>query len=211
MAKSKKRKVSKAKAAGAGLAGIGKAGGASFKRIFIALAAVAIIVGVGYTIYSGVRSGGQEKVFLALAAAGQSRLPSVSKDPNLGDQHLDPGQGYDYGKKFPTSGPHAPTPSAPGFYDDPQPAVELVHALEHGHIVIYIDNPSDEVVSLLEDWASLYLGRWDGVVVVPRAGLGEKVVLTAWRLRLDQEAFDAEVAAAFIDKFRGRGPENPVR
>lgn len=211
MAKAKKRKVSKAKAAGAGLAGIDKAGGASFKRIFVALAAVLIVVSVGYTIYSGVRSGEQEEVFLALAAAGQSRLPTVSKDPNLGDKHLDPGQGYDYKKQFPTSGPHAPTPSGPGFYDDPQPAVELVHALEHGYIVIYIDEPGDDALSLLKDWASLYRGHWDGLVVVPRAGLGEKVVLTAWRHRLDQESFDAEVAAAFVDHFRGRGPENPVR
>jgi hypothetical protein len=43
------------------------------------------------------------------------------------------------------------------------------------------------------------------------SGLGEQVVLTAWTKRLMQKKFDIASAAAFIEKFRGRGPENPIR
>ena len=43
------------------------------------------------------------------------------------------------------------------------------------------------------------------------AGLGQSVVLTAWAKRLDLDRFDPAPAAAFIDGYRGRGPENPVR
>ena len=48
-------------------------------------------------------------------------------------------------------------------------------------------------------------------MVAPRPGLGEAVVLTAWNKILRLDAFDADAAAAFIDRFRGRGPEHPVR
>jgi hypothetical protein len=89
--------------------------------------------------------------------------------------------------------------------------IGLVHALEHGHIVIYYDRPGDAALDLIERWTGLYGGLWDGVVAAPDRSLGERIVLTAWRKRLDLEAFDPEIAAAFIDKYRGRGPENPVR
>jgi hypothetical protein len=49
------------------------------------------------------------------------------------------------------------------------------------------------------------------VVAAPSSGLGKAVVLTAWRKILKLDEFDPAAAAAFIDKFRGRGPENRVR
>jgi len=52
---------------------------------------------------------------------------------------------------------------------------------------------------------------WSGIVATPMPGIGEAVVLTAWRRMLRLDTFDAATAAAFIDAFRGRGPENPVR
>ncbi len=53
--------------------------------------------------------------------------------------------------------------------------------------------------------------RWAGIVVTPKSGLGETVVLTAWTRVLRLKPFEPEAAAAFIDAFRGRGPERPVR
>jgi hypothetical protein len=46
---------------------------------------------------------------------------------------------------------------------------------------------------------------------VPRPGLDDAIVLTAWRRRLRLSQFDRSAAAAFIDAFRGRGPERQVR
>ena len=51
----------------------------------------------------------------------------------------------------------------------------------------------------------------DGVVVTKDNALGSRVVLTAWRRRLELNPFDAAAAAAFMDAYRGRGPENAVR
>ena len=63
----------------------------------------------------------------------------------------------------------------------------------------------------LEPWTGLFRGQWSGLVAMPRAGLGPAVMLTAWRRSLTLKEFDAAAAAAFIDRFRGRGPEHPVR
>jgi hypothetical protein len=63
----------------------------------------------------------------------------------------------------------------------------------------------------LKGWADEHQGQWDGVVVVPSPGLKERVVLTAWEKRLQLKRFDAAAAAAFLDAFRGRGPEGAMR
>lgn len=50
-------------------------------------------------------------------------------------------------------------------------------------------------------------------IVTGRSGfVGSAVILlTAWTKMLRLAKFDAASAAAFIDRFRGRGPEHPVR
>ena len=86
-----------------------------------------------------------------------------------------------------------------------------MHAAEHGNIVIYYDTPGDAVRQTLDSWTDLYGAQWSGVVVTPAPGLGAAVVLTAWRKVLRLDPFDAAMAAAFVDAYRGRGPEKPVR
>ncbi len=78
-------------------------------------------------------------------------------------------------------------------------------------MVIYYDTPGDAAVATLKDWASRFKGQWSGVVATRFAGLGNELVLTAWTRSLRLNSFDAAQAAAFVDAFRGRGPENPVR
>jgi hypothetical protein len=118
---------------------------------------------------------------------------------------------YDYGTPFPTSGPHSPRWTETGFYSEPQRPTELVHALEHGNIVIYYDQPGPRALEQLRRWADTYQGQWDGVVVVPSPGLKERIVLTAWEKRLLLDRFDEGAAAAFLEAFRGRGPEGAMR
>ncbi len=152
-----------------------------------------------------------EAVFLNLAQAGRPALDAVETRPNLGRGHVPPGQAVAYGDRFPTSGPHDPEWVEPGFYGAPQTPERLVHAVEHGNIVIYYDKPGDAVLQTLDSWTDLYGAQWSGIVVAPAPALGAAVVLTAWRKVLRLDPFDAAAAAAFVDAFRGRGPENPVR
>jgi hypothetical protein len=152
-----------------------------------------------------------ERDFLALAKQGQASLSRVKSVPTSGGGHLKPGQGHRYNGRFPTSGIHAPVWTETGVHDSAQPTVQLVHALEHGNIVIYYDKPGAEVMETLGRWADLYGGQWDGVVVTRMSGLGQRIVVTAWTKRLDLDRFEAPIVAAMIDAFRGRGPEHPVR
>ena len=152
-----------------------------------------------------------ETVFLDRAQAGRPALDAVKTRPNLGRGHVPPGQAVAYGDPFPTSGPHDPGWVEPGFYRTPQTPERLVHAVEHGNVVIYYDTPGDAVVQTLDSWTDLYGAQWSGVVVAPAPGVGAAVVLTAWRKALRLQPFDAAAAAAFVDAFRGRGPEKPVR
>lgn len=150
------------------------------------------------------------RAFQALAEQGRDGLEQrVEVVPARGGGHVSSRPRY--GERFPTSGPHWRGWAEPGVYEEPQPAPLLVHALEHGNIVVYYDDPKQESREALEDWAGLYGGRWDGLVVTPKTGLGDDVILTAWQRRLRLSSFEASVAAAFIDEYRGRGPERPVR
>jgi len=174
------------------------------------IAATVVIIAAALGAYWWV-SAAAEREFLALAAEGTAALSGVRTERSLGRGHLRPGRTRTYPSWFPTSGKHHSIPTGPGFYATPQPPIHLVHALEHGHIVIYYDKPPDAVLEILRRWTRLYSGHWDGVVATPMSRLGRKIVLTAWTKRLDQAEFDMPSAAAFIDAFRGRGPENPVR
>lgn len=152
-----------------------------------------------------------ESRFLELAAAGVGALSRVERGADAGGGHLGPGQSAGYRERFPTSGRHDQRWLNPGVYTSPQRAERLVHSLEHGMIVIHVDSPPADAMAMLESWAGLYGGPWSGVVIVRAPGLGEAVLLTAWNNTLRLDAFEPAAAAAFIDRFRGRGPENPVR
>lgn len=206
MAKSKRRTKSKSEKS---IAWGGAAGsGTRVTNLTLGVLTVAVLLGGAAYWWQGhsAKSG-----FLDLANSGQAALTQVETFPNDGRKHLQPGEHYSYASSTPTSGPHDPFPTAPGVYVTPQPPTKLVHALEHGSVVFYYDRPRPEVMDQLRDWAALYSGTWDGIVVAPLPGLGEMVVATAWQKRLNLSPFDAAAAAAFADAYRGRGPENPAR
>ena len=152
-----------------------------------------------------------ERAFLAHAERGRAALAAVVRPPGEGGGHLAPGQRAGYRGDPPTSGIHDPDWVTPGVYESPRIREKLVHSLEHGMVVIYYDAPPAASLATLKDWAGLYGAPWSGIVLVRKPGLGEAVILTAWRRLMRLDSFDAAAAAAFIDAFRGRGPEHPVR
>ena len=180
------------------------------RRDYVITAIVVVIAAVGFGAYWW-WSSMYEARFLAVAAEGESALAEVKSDISLGGGHFAVGETRTYQAQFPTSGIHHQVPTVPGFYETSRLPSQLVHAVEHGHIVIYYERPGPDVLATLKQWVDLYSGQWDGIVVTPMPGLGKKVVLTAWTKRLLLKRFDAPAAAAFIDRFRGRGPEKRVR
>ncbi len=149
--------------------------------------------------------------FETLAATGAATLDRVETMRDEGGGHVPQGQDVPYQSDPPTSGPHWPTPTRAGFYSDRQWPEALVHALEHGNIVIYYDAPGEQALATIREWTGLYGGAWDGVVATPKPGLADGIILSAWHRVLRLDSFDAAAAAAFVDRYRGRGPENAVR
>lgn len=212
MAKSTSRKSKKksgGKSASYG-AGIGKT--SSKANLIASIVAVAVLVGAGAFWWNGKQSKGQsEQEVVGLALEGLAVLEQVRTVPDQGNGHLPAGATRNYVEPFPTSGDHAASPARPGFYDREMPKINLVHALEHGNIVIYYDTPGEAAMDRFKEWTSLYRASWEGVLATKSPGLGEVVVITAWTKMLRLETFDDASAAAFMDLYRGRGPENPVR
>lgn len=117
----------------------------------------------------------------------------------------------------PTSGPHYVTPAVYGFYDEPVELARILHGLEHGGVYLLYGSkaPADTPVRLRD----IYDRDPRGLVVAPLPELGTTIALGAWTSKnpgseeigagqlakctqVDKKAFDA-----FIDEFRGRGPE----
>jgi hypothetical protein len=189
---------------------IGRRPAAKWRRSHLIISVLGGVVAIGaigaYWLWSSTLT----RNFAALAAEGQSVLSKVETEFSQGQAHV-PLREAVYADTFPLSGSHHRVPIKPGFYNRPQPPAQLVHSIEHGNIAIYYDKPDEAALGELKRWANFYSGTWDGVVVTPMPGLSRKIVLTAWTKRLTLDRFDAASVAAFIDAYRGRGPENPVR
>jgi hypothetical protein len=174
------------------------------------------LIGGGFFWWQGNQAAGN---FESLIAEGRkpdsSGKPAfevaTTTNPDSGRGHGRLGEAISYPTNPPTSGIHWPNWTEPGVYTDPQRPERLVHALEHGNIVVYFDQPDPAVLAQLKAWTGRFGGQWDGMVLTFRPGLGQSIQLTAWDKVMTQETWQPALAAAFIDQFRGRGPENPVR
>ena len=153
----------------------------------------------------------RESAFEEQTQHGRAALEQVVVHTNEGRGHLAIGESVRYQSDPPTSGIHNLNWIDPGVYTRIQAREKLVHSLEHGMIVIYYDKPTAAVAETLDHWAGLFGAPWSGVVMTPRPGLGETIILAAWRRTLTLDPFDGDAAAAFIDAYRGRGPEHLVR
>lgn len=133
---------------------------------------------------------------------------------NEGHDHLPENSISFYKTDPPTSGPHSRIWLPPGVYEASETRPELlVHNLEHGNIVIYFDRSalSAEEIQWLKETTRGYIGQWDGVLMVTREDKAHPLVLTAWRAIYRLKGLEKAKVTEFIDAFRGRGPENPVR
>jgi hypothetical protein len=145
-------------------------------------------------------------------AAYQSSRPAPGEAvPILGQEHIAPGQGHPpYNSDPPTSGWHYDQPADAGFYETSLPDEQLVHNLEHGHVIISYDcsklTDCEAVKAELRSIVDRFQ-RWK-VVTVPRKNADAPIALTAWG-RIDKlEAYDEDRITAFVKYWRDRGPEN---
>jgi hypothetical protein len=147
-----------------------------------------------------------------LNASANSDAPGVAM-PIQGQEHIPVGQSHPaYNSDPPTSGWHYDEPLPTGFYEDPAPDEQLVHNLEHGHVVISYDcRKLDDCGAVKGQLRGIFerYDRWK-VTVVPRENADAAIALTAWG-RIDKlDSYDEGRITAFIDAWRDRGPEQTM-
>jgi Protein of unknown function (DUF3105) len=147
----------------------------------------------------------------ASAAAGPTTLPgcaSLEAPADEGRAHVADGETVSYGSYPPTSGPHAVTPAAPGWYAEMPPVEQLVHSLEHGFVVVYRSGlKASEEAALKARFERLVAQGYGGLISVPEPSIKDPMTLTAWN-RL-QRCVRAEPAAfeGFVREHYAQAPE----
>ncbi len=151
--------------------------------------------------------------FTLPAHGDTSLLAGVISPPDEGRDHIWPDHPVEYKTMPPTSGPHFPDPTAPGFYTTRPAFGYLVHSLEHGSVVIYYDpgKLSPEIEKSLRAFTTANSDPEVGIVAVPDADFKYALILTAWDKMLKLDKYDPQVVTAFLAEYLGRGPENPSR
>lgn len=116
-------------------------------------------------------------------AGGSSCFP-VLHPTDLGTAHLEEGQPFeDYSSIPPTSGPHSPVSTRAGaVYEEPRPLPEVVHAMEHGAVVLWVAPEAPEPMreGLLRTVGTLFEEGYQALIVTPLPGLEEPFAMTAW-------------------------------
>ena len=127
-----------------------------------------------------------------------------------GRDHIPVGQSHPaYNSDPPTSGWHYDEPAKAGFYEAPLPDEQLIHNLEHGHVVISYDcsklTNCETVKTELRTLVDRFQ-RWK-IVAVARENLDAPIAVTALG-RIDKlDNYDEDRIVAFVRHWRDRGPE----
>jgi hypothetical protein len=129
---------------------------------------------------------------------------SLDRRADPGAEHVDDAT---YDVIPPSGGDHHRVPAPVGIYEEHNrpPLGYLVHALEHGYVVLWHQpDASDDVRSRLRTVAARHPRD---VIVAPLRMDEVEVAATAWTRRLLCSIVDVEILDAFVREARNRGPE----
>jgi hypothetical protein len=134
-------------------------------------------------------------------------------DDPKGIHTADPNEVIPYKSEPPALGRHYQVPIEDNIYDEEQPVTHVVHALEHGRIIVWLrpDLPSDQ----LAQFKALYEEDPYHVIMLPRSEIKQPFAVSAWVgdttghiLRcndVNDGTWDA--IRAFKEKYRDKAPE----
>lgn len=169
------------------------------------IAGAVLLVVIGAVVFSAVSSGDGAASALGPLDEGAGNCTLDSKADRAGPETHIPKPTYKVDP--PAGGSHEPSAAKPGFYRaaNVPPDGQLVHALEHGFVVLWHrpDLPAEKIdqIEALSD----RLGR--ELIVAPRESLTGEVAVTAWKKRLLCGELVPEKVAEFSRLYRDKGPE----
>ena len=109
----------------------------------------------------------------------------------------------------PTSGKHYQVPPPLMIYDQPVPQWILLHALEHGNVLVqYGDKVSAADRAALR---AAVLSHRDRTLMAPYPKLGKRVVYTAWQRMLSCQGFQQDALTGAQAKWAGMNGVAPER
>jgi hypothetical protein len=172
-----------------------------------------IVAGVLFVVLLGVYVAGQSKdkdELMAQLTSGDCRYDTRT---DSGSDHVAAPPPYEVNP--PSGGDHTPEAASAGIYREGQvpPDPTLVHAMEHGFVIIWYRPGDPEITSRLEALGEEFS---DETLVVPRASFmadasgssrDVPVAATAWHRRLLCGSFEEDALTAFIRGYRDKGPE----
>ena len=155
-----------------------------------------------------------------VAAAAKAADCELKSFPAKSREHIaDLSQTIKYASKPPTSGSHYQAPAEDGAYEDPPDVKELVHTLEHGRVIIWLNQKkltADQRANLKAYYDE---DTYQMVITPDMTGMPYAIAASAWnrdpqpngtgRL-LGCPQYNDEVYTAlesFKDENRSRGPE----
>ena len=152
--------------------------------------------------------------------AGSACGAVESSFPIDGALHTDACSELSYGTNPPSSGTHYGSWPAFKVYDAAVPRGFLVHAMEHGAVVIGYsctdcDDERDAARALVADLGPDPLccadpsctGATTRLILAPDPRLDTAWAAAAWGVTLVGDCFEPDVFRAFVEAHRGRGPE----
>ena len=189
-------------------------GGGNRGRLIVAAIVGLLVIGGAIAAVILLTGGEDEKKKADLPVEGPPALVSAAKaaectavtEPSEGADHV--GVPPRYKSNPPHSGDHTLAAASDGRYQKAPPIGELVHALEHGRIVMWHKPGDKEVADEL-----LKIGNADPehMILTPnQTGMEFQVAATAWTHLLGCPEWNDKVPAAieaFRDAYRDKGPE----
>jgi hypothetical protein len=167
-------------------------------------AALVVVVGVIVALVVADRRAQARRV-AQLEAGGCRYDQRADSDAGPGRNHVTGWPTYQVDP--PAGGNHLATAAPAGVYaaERVPPDGQLVHALEHGDVILWHrpDAP-EEVMAGLREIAERYP---TDVLVVPRPSLTDQVAATAWHHRLLCGTSHPASLDLFVSTFRDKGPE----
>lgn len=173
-------------------------------RLAVVGVVVAVLAAVAYTAFDRRR---EERALRARLTAGSCTFDTRSDPTDRGTQSHVASPTYEVDP--PAGGNHMPAAAAPAVYgaESVPPDGRLVHALEHGDVVLwYRPGLDQEALDALTAVAERYT---NDVLVVPRRSLEQTVAATAWGKRLLCGELEPGRIAEFVRAYRDKGPEQP--
>jgi hypothetical protein len=150
----------------------------------------------------------------ALTGEGGACAIELASPRNEGANHVAECAAVTYGSRPPSSGNHYARWAVFRVYSKPVPWGYLVHAMEHGAVVIAYNCPDGcaadvaRATALVEGTSPKPACSRPPVILTPDPTLDVRWAAASWGYTLRAPCYDEEALRAFIAAHRERGPEN---